>query len=160
MVSLYEKKEQIFGQFRTGVYPTRKNDISTNIKALKEGNCFVTNAPLLNITFQSDGSVYSMGSVVNAVNGILNISVISTPEFGKIKKIVIKKGVIGERKEIDYFSIINPKMYELNKSIEIYADSKCYYRCEVKLESQGGNKMFALTNPIWLFPNIMEDVLN
>jgi hypothetical protein len=51
-------------------------------------------------------------------------------------------------------------MYELNKSIEIYADSKCYYRCEVELEFLGGNKKFALTNPIWLFPNIMEDVLN
>ena len=160
MVSLYEKKEQIFGQFRTGVYPIRKNDISANIKALKEGNCFVTNAPLLNMTFHSDGSVYLMGSDVNAVNGILNISVISTPEFGKIKKIVIKKGVIGEKKEIDYFSIINPKMYELNKSIEIYADSKSYYRCEVELEFLGGNKKFALTNPIWLFPNIMEDAIN
>ena len=160
MVSLYEKKEQIFGQFRTGVYPTKKNDISTIIKSLKNGNCFVTNAPLLNMTFHSDSSIYAMGSVANVDNGILNISIISTSEFGKIKKIVIKKGVIGEKKEIDYFSIINPKMYELNKSIEIYADSKCYYRCEVELEFLGGNKKFALTNPIWLFPNIMEDVLN
>ena len=112
------------------------------------------------MTFQSDGSVYSMGSVVNAVNGILNISVISTPEFGKIKNIVIKKGVIGERKEIDYFSIMNPKMYELSQSIEIYADYKCYYRCEVELEPYGGNKKFALTNPIWLSPITKEDSLS
>ena len=102
----------------------------------------------------------SITARINVDNGILDISIISTPEFGKIKKIVIKKGVIGEKKEIDYYSIINPKMYELNKSIEIYADSKCYYRCEVKLESHGGNKKFALTNPIWLSPITKEDSLS
>ena len=100
-----------------------------------------------------------MGSSVNADYGILNISVISTPEFGKIKKIVIKKGVIGEKKELEYFSILNPKMYDINKSIEIYADCDCYFRCEAELESNGNNKKFALTNPIWL-SSIKEDPLN
>jgi len=112
------------------------------------------------MTLQSESSIYAMGSVVNVDYGILNISVISNPEFGKIKNIVIKKGVIGERKEINHFSIMNPKMYELNISIEIYADYKCYYRCEVALEPYGGNKKFALTNPIWLSPITKENTLS
>ena len=69
--------------------------------------------------------------------------------FGKIKKIVIKKGVLGHNGEIDCLSIINPEKYELDNKYEVYADSNCYYRCEVELESSGCMKRFALTNPIW-----------
>ena len=62
---------------------------------------------------------------------------------------VIKKGILGHRSEIDCFSIINPEKYELDKNYEVYADSNCYYRCEVELDSDSYIKRFALTNPIW-----------
>ena len=65
------------------------------------------------------------------------------------KKLVVKKGIIGDNTEIDCFTIINPKKYELEKNIEVIANSDCYYRSEVELESNACIKRFALTNPIW-----------
>jgi hypothetical protein len=90
-----------------------------------------------------------MGSTILANNGHINVHIISTPEFGKIKKLVIKKGILGQNSETDCFAIINPEKYELDNKYEVYADSNCYYRCEVELELGGPLKRFALTNPIW-----------
>ena len=90
-----------------------------------------------------------MGSTIFGTNGCLNISILSTPEFGQINKLVVKKGILGSNSEVDCFTILNPEKYELENKINIYAESDCYYRSEVELESNGSTKRFALTNPIW-----------
>ena len=107
------------------------------------------------MTCHVNGSIHEMGSTIQTNNGLINIYIISTPEYGKIKKMVIKKGILGHNSEIDCFATINPEKYELDKTFEVYADSNCYYRCEVELESNGPVKRFALTNPIW-FEVIVE----
>ena len=155
MLSLYEKNEQLFGEFRTGVHTNGNNRaINSAITSMKNGNCFVTNGPFINITFQNNGPIYEMGSTVRSNYGIIKVSIISTPEFGMIKKITIIKGVIGENKEVDYFTIMNPREYKLIKDFEINSDSNCYFRCEVELDSINEKRIFAMSNPIWLSPNI------
>ena len=155
MFSLYEKKEQLFGEFRTGVHINGYNrDINSVITSMKNGNCFVTNGPFINITFQNNGLIYEMGSTVSSNYGIITVSIISTPEFGMIKKMTIIKGVIGEKKEIDYFTIMNSREYKLIKDFEIKSDSNCYFRFEVELDSNNEKRIFAMSNPIWLSPDI------
>ena len=155
MLSLYEKNEQLFGEFRTGVHTNGNNrTINSAITSMKNGNCFVTNGPFINITFQNNGPIYEMGSTVRLNYGIITVSIISTPEFGMIKKITIIKGVIGENKEVDYFTIMNPREYKLIKDFKINSDSNCYFRCEVELDSINEKRIFAMSNPIWLSPNI------
>lgn len=150
MLSLYEKKEQLFGEFRTGVsFEDNKRDLYSTISSLKSGKCFVTNGPFIKMTCHVNDSIYEMGSTILSNNGLIIIYIISTPEFGKIKKMVIKKGILGDNSETDCFTIINPEKYELNNKYEVYVDSNCYYRCEVELESGCPIKRFALTNPIW-----------
>ena len=134
MLSLYEKKEQLFGEFRTGVF-TKNRNINSVISSMKNGNCFVTNGPFINLTFENNGSVYGMGSVISSNLGSFKISIISTSEFGKIKDITLIKGVIKEQKENDFFTILNYGDYELEKYIEINIESECYFRCIVELES-------------------------
>ena len=124
------------------------------------------------------GLLFALGVLVKRNNGTVSNSTISffftaDPQFGwgssysgneERYSLSNKKGkviyFVSNKPDLDYFSIMNPKMYELNKSIEIYTDCKCYYRCEVELETYGDNKKFALTNPIWLSPIIKEDTLN
>ena len=148
MLSLHEKKEQLFGEFRTGVF-TNKRDIETTISAMKNGNCFITNGPFIKICCQASGKTYEMGSTIRVNKGSLNISIVSTPEFGQIKKLIVKKGIIGSSTEIDDFTVINQKKYDLENNIEIVVDSDCYFRSEVELDSNEDKKRFALTNPIW-----------
>ena len=76
-----------------------------------------------------------------------------SPQYvGKIKYMVIKKGVLCDNQEIDYYTISKPQCYILEHNFEIHADSNCYFRCEVEMESNCRNKIFALTNPIWIEP--------
>ena len=151
MLSLYEKKEQLFGEFRTGVF-TKNRDINSVISSMKNGNCFVTNGPFINLTFENNGSIHEMGSIISSNLGSFKISIISTSEFGKIKDITLIKGIIKEQKENNFFTILNYGDYELEKYIEINIESECYFRCIVELESISSKKIFALTNPIWLKP--------
>ena len=71
-----------------------------------------------------------------------------------IKKITIIKGGRGENKEIEYLTIKNPREYKLIKDFKINSDSNCYFRCEVELDSINEKRIFAMSNPIWLSPNI------
>ena len=101
------------------------------------------------MTFHDNNSIFDTGSTILTNTGSLNVYILSTPEFGQIKRMVLKKGIIGSKKEEDYFTIINPKKYELENKLNIKSDMNCYYRCEVELESNSYKKRFALTNPIW-----------
>ena len=151
MISLYEKKEQLFGEYRTGVFVDDNNSkIDAVITSMKIGNCFVTNGPLINLKFEVDDSTYCMGSTIQSSYGYLIISILSTPEFGNIKKLIIKKGNIGESKEIDYLTILNPNCFELIKNYEIYIESNCYFRCEAEFVPTREKNSIAFSNPIWL----------
>ena len=53
-----------------------------------------------------------MGSTVNSRAGILNVSVKSSFEFGFIKEIVIKKGIVGQKEEIEQCVVQNLHKYD------------------------------------------------
>ena len=93
-----------------------------------------------------------MGSTTHAnwFYGELCINIISTPEFGLINIIKILKGVIGEKKEVDYFTIMNINKYKFRILYEVFADKLCYFRCEVKTDAD--DLIFAISNPIWFYP--------
>ena len=152
MISLMEVKKQIFGKYRTGVYAKNKNDIHSIILALKAGNCFITNGPLLNVTSNSSNNYYKMGDRISSNEGTININVISSPEFGYIKDITLIKGIIGEKNEEQIVILKNLNKYEFKYSYDAYIHSTCYYRCEVNIDSNKEN-ICAISNPIWFAPN-------
>jgi hypothetical protein len=153
MISIKEKKEQIFGNFRTGVIAKKRDkNILNTINSLKKGNCFITSGPLLKISFLSNNYRYNMGSTIIANKGLLQICAKSSSEFGIIKKIVIKKGIICNKVEMEQFTIQNINTYDLNIEFEEYTITKCYFRCEGEFANSNGDKIVAFTNPIWLYP--------
>jgi len=93
-----------------------------------------------------------MGSEIITNTGLLKINVQSSLEFGNIKNIVIKKGIIGENMESQSFTIQNINKYNLNIKLKVYTSKKCYYRCEGEFINKEGKKNIAFTNPIWLKP--------
>jgi hypothetical protein len=154
MFSIKEKKDQIFGYFRTGVITGKaRKSVETTIENLRKGNCFITNGPLLKISFFKGNKIYNMGSTAIEKEGIIKIQVKSSFEYGKIKNIVLKRGIIGHKKEINQLNINNINKYEINYDFKIYTSSKCYYRCEAEFIKKEKENVIALTNPIWLNPN-------
>ena len=151
MISLFERNKQILGKFRTGVYADKKYDILSVINGLKRGNCFVSNGPLLNLTCDVSDIHYKMGDKIYSNKGKINLTIISSPEFGLIKNILVVKGVIGKNKEEDYFAIKNPQKYEVKESFDISVECPCYFRCIINSDSKKEN-IFALSNPIWFYP--------
>ena len=149
MINLHEKKEQVFGHFRTGVLinDDKNKNVTNTINSLKKGNCFLTNGPFLNIEIIDKKKVFNMGSTLKANNCSMKISVISNPEFGKIQIIKVIRGAINSNSEENYCVIENLSKYKFSKKIDIENHSDCYYRCEVVLVDEN---IFAMTNPIWI----------
>ena len=153
MLTLKEEKKQLFGQFRTGVIIQGKSkNVGNTLNSLKKGNCFITTGPLLKIICRLDNSIYNMGSTVDNNAGVLELIIKSSPEFGIIENIIIKKGIIGEKVEVDHFIISNLKEFNFNHKFEIDTSVHCYYRCAAKFSLNRDVKTFAFSNPIWLKP--------
>jgi len=149
MINLSEKKYQVLGEFRTGIYGYKNNTIKTIVESLKNGNCFITNGPSIKISFHSKGNKYSIGSKVKARDGKIKIESLSSKEFGKIDFCMIYLGKIGSDKEEVFKEIININAYSLNTSFDIKVESRCYFRVEL-FNKTDTKSIFAITNPIWL----------
>ena len=78
---------------------------------------------------------------------IIAVKAKSTEEFGRITKIVIYQGLVGEKSEaVILLKNLNEVEFEYELSLNIEEKNKNgYYRCEVETEL---NKT-ALSNPIW-----------
>ena len=149
LLTLKESYIQIFGNCRTGVLGSKFGDIPSVINSLKKGNCFITNSAYLNITFHHNQKEYSMGSIIQKGSGKLTVDIVSSKEFGMIKKLIVLMGRIGDKKEINIFQYENLRVYELKEIITINAEKESYFRCEVYLCN---DNCFAYSNPIWLCP--------
>ncbi len=148
MLSLKEKDEQIFAECRTGYYPEIPQNVNSAIKTLKAGNCFITNGPYINIHFTKDEQTYTMGSKVYANNGTIEIEAKSNVEFGKITKVSLYQGIIGQKSELLIF-VENIGSLDYQKKINLSISENSYFRAEIESFNYRGQRI-ALTNPIWI----------
>ena len=152
MFKIKESNNQILGVCKTGVFPKEKNNINSTIKAMKTGNCFITNGPFLNLNFISKNKTYSLGASVEKSKGKLKITALSNDEFGHINRIKLIKGEIDKKEEkIIYDELIENEQYEFNHYYEININTNCYFRAETESMNYRG-KCIAITNPIWFNP--------
>ena len=147
MLTLSEKKSQMFGYYRTGVSSDNLN-INSIIKSLKSGSCFITNGPYLEFATSINSQKYMAGSIIKNNIAKIHLHAISSPEFGLIEKIIIIKGIIGEKNEDECLEIKPFGKYEYKIDYNVYIEKKCYYRCKVDIKTKN-RPTFALSNPIW-----------
>ena len=153
MLSVHEKKEQIFGDCRTGLLSDSKSP-SGILSEIKSGNCIITNGPYINLVISNNGHDAKLGETVYFDTFDIKLDGISSPEFGRIIDIRLFKGNIGEESE----NCIIHKSYENS----IYNDSlkekyiyevDCYYRGEILTIDSAGIEHMGMTNPIWVMNN-------
>ncbi|KAF5411179.1 MAG: hypothetical protein C5S38_09685 [Candidatus Methanophagaceae archaeon] len=123
------------------------------IDALRDGNSVMTDGPV--VIFDINWAMVGNNvSVTKGANASLRILWNSTPEFGGIKNIVVKKGVINGTAE-NNFMVIQPSAigkkalcdeYELTVS----PNESCYYRVEAYTNTTNGKEYRCYTNPVWV----------
>ncbi|NOZ07416.1 MAG: hypothetical protein GXO91_00900 [FCB group bacterium] len=150
MLSLHEKKEQLLGVCRTGVFTELPPDQSSVLAALKSGCCIITNGPFINITLVVDkkqtriGGTYCTETFPTAVT--MQIEAQSTEEFGGLRRVRLFCGVPGEGERILYEKYFEEPVYLFETFFADHPGTSCYYRSEVQTVTE----CLALTNPIWL----------
>ena len=146
-IKMEENYFHLFGVWRTGVYLDSKGlNINSILHSLKNGNCFITNGPALQFQTLSNGKLISMGCQSENIKKLI-IKAKSSEEYGRINKIQIHQGVIGNKTEK---FLINEKLKEPKIEYELQIETEKqsgtgYYRLEITTEL---NKI-ALSNPIW-----------
>ena len=150
MLSLWEKSEQIFGKWKTGVF-ANGNNIKDILIALKNGNCIISDGPYLNFEILDGNQSYEIGNICQSNKITIKIICESSADFGIISVIKIFLGYLG-KKEICYRKIVpTNETYNFVFEEESTIPSACYFR--VELETRVLNKIhLAMTNPIWINP--------
>jgi len=150
MVSLWEKRAQIFGEWKTGVFATEHSVIKI-IEGLRAGQCIISDGPFISFHISAGGYTFLPGQICAFQNFTLNITGESSLDYGKILWIKIFKGKLGENENC--IKLIRPEKSVLKVEHQgIKAEySPCYFRVELETEGLEKNH-FAMTNPIWVEP--------
>ena len=151
MINILEREEQIFGNFRTGIYGGVGKSVTHIISKLRRGNCFLTNGPCIEMLFLSGDKTYHCGEKCFQRSGKIKVNSSSTPEFGLINQCIIYLGTIGNKKEKIYKQVNNISNYKFSIEFDILVNKKSYIRLEINTNGGEISKIgFAMTNPIWI----------
>ena len=147
MLSTHHHRNQILGQWRTGVLRNGKLTLEKLITPLRRGSCIVSNGPAVTLTANSADGVFLPGDSSPAAEFSLELDCRSSPEFGKLDQIRIYQGKIGARSEtiIHTESWSNDSYAARIRLTEQRLAEPGYIRAE--LTTATGKK--CLTNPIW-----------
>ena len=90
-----------------------------------------------------------MGDEATLNSGKLQVSAVSSEEFGRLKKVVVIAGDLSTRKESVLYEFTNFESdYSFEKSLSIDFKSRGYIRMETFSDAE--NNPFSFTNPIWI----------
>ncbi|GJQ21839.1 MAG: hypothetical protein HBSIN02_21940 [Bacteroidia bacterium] len=150
-LKIRESGEHLFGRMRTGVFVSRISEIGL-LKALKAGNCIITDGPVAGIQAWTTGrGRVPMGSRTRERDLRILVRALSTPEFGSIDRVVLWTGTIGEADERPLYEV-RGNNHELSFDLSCHFHRPSYVRLEVWTSSAGtfdGQGHWCLTNPLW-----------
>ena len=148
---MHEHRNQLFGQVRTALKLAGGVELSALLESLKKGRVQITTGPISEISLKGQNDeVYEIGDDFPYDEGKLNIIAASTEEFGSLKRIVIIKGDISNRKEREIHEYTEfADEFRFEDALELSQLSRGYIRMELYSE-KGGKEFFSITNPIWL----------
>ncbi len=153
MLILHEKREQLLGVCRTGVFSIGQMDIDSLLTALKKGQCIISNGPYLNLTVEFAGEGAGIGgSLLLDQSGQvvrLQIAAKSSVEFGFFTKMKVICGIPGDGELIIYEGLPHNDLLKMEQNFEQTVTAACYYRAEIYTRSHQG-ELIAFTNPIWI----------
>jgi len=152
MISLSDQRVQIMGKCRTGILLQEEPSINTIIDALKKGDCIISNGPLARMEIRNQSSSYTLGESVDSKRIEISIDLISSPEFGKLKKFKLLLGDLDKKEETpiiehDYVT----EKFQDNLSTQVDASFlRGYVRAQLVSSLSSDQELACYTNPIWI----------
>jgi hypothetical protein len=146
MCSVEEPFREAFGRPRTALY-TPDGQADEVLRGLRSGRCVMTNGPFASLSVTADGRETQMGGVLYARDVVVHIHACSTPEFGRLTRVVLCVGRIGgsERRLV----LGEDVGYQWAVSGRLTLPEPSYVRVEAEAERDGTGTC-AFTNPVWL----------
>jgi hypothetical protein len=141
------RKEHLFGQVRTAVNASglSKREL---LEGIRNHRAIISTGPFINLEMDNTGKVAGIGETVKEIEKpIIQISGISTPEYGTWKSVQIVQGIFRQNRELKIDLNIKPNVHQLNEKLTL-TEQADYIRLEGFTES-GDRSYFCLTNPIW-----------
>ena len=150
MISLHEKKEQVFGECRTGIISGSSSQ-SDILAGIKSGNCIITNGPYIKLVISNNGIDAKMGETVSFDIFEINLDGISSSEFGRIVDLKLFTGIIGGDLENCFIHKSNGNTtFNISIKENFSYSQDCYYRGEILTIDSDGIERMGMTNPIWV----------
>ena len=147
-----ELNEQIFGKMRTGLKIESSLTLKNIIRALKQGNCIITDGPFVEFTIQNEKrSVVNIGEEIEGNFFKIEINAQSTPEFGKLEELKIFYGNMSKKEEkvLQHFNRFDARYTFTQKQELPSLEKPGYLRLEL-ISSKNGKEHRCFTNPVWL----------
>ena len=142
-----ERNNQIFGEFRTGIYAP-DNSPKSILESIRSGKTIATNGPVADIT-----GINNLTSLLGSeIKGDFRIhcQTLSSQEFGTINKVILYEGLIGNRYEHILYKQKNIGTYSFYFDLSVSVIQPKYVRLEVYTENTDDKKTyFCITNPVW-----------
>ncbi len=148
----------LFGRTRTAVLADGQISLSSLMAALRKGRACITIGPLMDLQIVCEnGRSARLGETVMEPIRSFAVQAKSSPEFGKLQRVVVWLGDLQERHERILFETNNfaePFLFSHTQPLNLPA-GRFYLRGEVH---SGGSEFLpepalpcrALTNPIWI----------
>ena len=96
-----------------------------------------------------EGELFRIGDELSLDSGELKIQAVSSKEYGKLKKVSVVAGDLTAMRESVLHEFTDFESdYSFEKSMSIGFKSISYIRMETFTD--GANKPFSFTNPIWI----------
>ncbi len=159
-VKMVEHHRHLFGTVRTAALFDGDLQLDSLLAALRHGRACLTTGPLLDLRVEnSEGQQARLGDCLAVASGKIQISAVSTEEFGRLVQVRIWRGDPARRKE-EIIHEAQPVARAFHYQAEIalpQADHDFYLRAEALSERtpllpEESAICRALTNPIWITP--------
>lgn len=148
-LTMRENYKHLFGKWRTGIYlESKAYDISSILEAMRNGNCFMTNGPALQLSLRADKDWIRMGGDCPSPTKV-KISALSTAEFSNLSSIKLFIGDLIKKEEfIIYNKDTDNNVYEFEQEIPLSNLPDSGY---IRLEIKTAENHQAFSNPIWFY---------
>ncbi len=155
-LTMRENHEHLFGKVRTGVFLEDTFSLPTLLKAFKNGRMLVTDGPFVELLVKNARSESARsGDCISGKNFKIDLTCLSSPEFGKLSELRIYKGDLINRKESLFKRVTNfSELFEYHKELKPGNTAPSYIRAELYSKNEAGI-LKCFTNPIWL--NVSND---
>jgi hypothetical protein len=157
-LKMREHHGHLFGRTRTAVLLYAKLSLSSLMAALRNGRACITTGPMIDLQISGEtGEPARLGETMAKPAKSFFVQAISSPEFGKLEKLIVRLGDLQARREKVLFetnAFANPFSFSHRQPLDL-PPGQFYLRGEV----QSAGSAFlpertlpcrALTNPIWL----------